>query len=159
MIIKGLIDEDFINYKVASMIIEFPYCDFKCDKENCNHICQNEYLIKEPDISISYEKIVKRYLTNPITKAVIFQGLEPLDSPSDVFNLIATFRQEYHCNDDIVIYTGYKEEEIQDFINQLKQYNNIIIKFGRFRPYLDSYYDPILKVHLASNNQYAKKIS
>lgn len=159
MIIKGLIDEDFINYKVASMVIEFPYCDFKCDRENCNHICQNEYLIKEPDISISYDKIVERYLANPITKAVIFQGLEPIDSPSDVLNLIATFRQQYHCNDDIVIYTGYKEEEIRDFINQLKQYNNIIIKFGRFRPYLDSHYDPVLKIHLASYNQYAKKIS
>lgn len=93
MIIKGLIDEDFINYKVASMVIEFPYCDFKCDRENCNHICQNEYLIKEPDISISYDKIVERYLTNPITKAIIFQGLEPMDSPLDVLNLIATFRQ------------------------------------------------------------------
>ena len=32
MIIKGLIDEDFINYKKPSMVIEFPYCNFKCDK-------------------------------------------------------------------------------------------------------------------------------
>lgn len=159
MIIKGLIDEDFVNYKTASMVIEFPHCDFKCDKENCNQLCQNSHLIKEPDISISYEKIAERYLSNPITQAIIFQGLEPIDSPSDVINLIDTFRKKYHCDDDIVIYTGYKEREIQSFIEQLKQYKNIIVKFGRFRPYLNSCYDPVLKVNLASNNQYAKKIS
>lgn len=159
MIIKGLIDEDFVNYKTASMVIEFPYCDFKCDKENCNQLCQNSHLIKEPDISISYENIVERYLKNPITKAIIFQGLEPIDSSSDVINLISAFRKQYHCDDDIVIYTGYKEREIQSFIEQLKQYKNIIVKFGRFRPYLNSCYDPVLKVNLASNNQYAKKIS
>jgi len=33
MIIKGLIDEDFVNYKKPSMTIMMPYCTFKCDKE------------------------------------------------------------------------------------------------------------------------------
>ena len=30
MILKGIIDEDFVNYKVPCMVLEFPYCDFKC---------------------------------------------------------------------------------------------------------------------------------
>ena len=29
MIVKGIIDEDFVNYKKPSMVIEFPYCDLK----------------------------------------------------------------------------------------------------------------------------------
>ena len=33
MIIKQLIDEDFVNYKVPSMFIAFPRCTFKCEKE------------------------------------------------------------------------------------------------------------------------------
>ena len=32
-IVKGIIFEDFVNYKKPSMVIEMPYCDFKCDKE------------------------------------------------------------------------------------------------------------------------------
>ena len=36
MIVKGIITEDFVNYKEPCMTIEFPYCDFKCDRENGN---------------------------------------------------------------------------------------------------------------------------
>ena len=35
---------------------------------------------------------------------------------------------------DDFIYTGYNKEEITTYINMLKTYNNIIIKYGRFRP-------------------------
>ena len=31
MVVKGIVDEDFVNYKVPSMTIMFPYCDFKCE--------------------------------------------------------------------------------------------------------------------------------
>ena len=37
------------------------------------------------------------------------------------------------------------------------QYDNIVVKFGRFRPNQDPHYDNVLGVKLASNNQYAKK--
>ena len=47
MIVKGIIDEDFINYKKPSMVIEFPYCSFKCDKECGQPVCQNSSLINE----------------------------------------------------------------------------------------------------------------
>ena len=30
MKIKGLISEDFVNYKKPAMTIMFPYCTFKC---------------------------------------------------------------------------------------------------------------------------------
>lgn len=33
MNIKFLIDEDFLNYKKASMFIGFPNCSLKCDKD------------------------------------------------------------------------------------------------------------------------------
>ena len=38
-------------------------------------------------------------------------------------------------------------------------FNNIIVKFGRFIPNQESHYDEILEVNLASPNQYARKIS
>lgn len=162
MIIKGLIDEDFINYKKPSMVIEFPYCSFKCDKECGQPVCQNSPLVNEPNIEISYDNLLIRYINNPITEAIIFQGLEPFDSVSDVINLILWLRIKYNCKDDIVIYTGYKEEEVKWIVDILSSNTlintNIIIKFGRYIPNQEPHFDPILGVNLVSDNQYAKKI-
>lgn len=162
MIIKGLIDEDFVNYKKPAMVIEFPYCTFKCDKECGQPICQNSALVNEPDIEISYDDLILRYLNNPITEAIVFQGLEVFDSISDVINLILWLRIKYNCKDDIVIYTGYKEDEVKWIVDILSSNilinTNIIIKFGRYIPNQEPHFDPILGVNLASDNQYAKKI-
>lgn len=164
MLIKGLVDEDFIQYKKPSMFIIFPFCNFKCDREAGCSICQNSQLAHEPDIDISIIEIVSRYVKNPITKAIVMGGLEPFDSRL-LINLIKEFRK--YTNDDIVIYTGYTEEEIKNSswtlfpseYEQLQQYKNIIIKFGRFIPNQEKHYDEVLGVELASPNQYARRIS
>lgn len=158
MIIKGLIVEDFVNYKKPCMVIEMPYCDFKCDKENGCQLCQNSSLINEKDIDISIERIIETYyINNPITKAIVFQGLEPLYEIGELIASIKIIRT--YTNDDIVIYTGYTEDESRIFIDKIKQYPNIIMKFGRFRPNQEPHYDDVLEVKLASNNQYGKIIS
>ena len=157
MKIKGIIHEDFVNYKKPSMVIEFPYCSFKCDKECGQSVCQNSNLANSPTHNISIEKIVLSYLKNTITEAIVCQGLEPFDSEGDLYDLIRFFRK--YSNDDIVIYTGYTEEELSAQIDYLTAlYENIIIKFGRFVPGKPSYYDETLGIFLASSNQYAKRI-
>ena len=60
MFIKGLIDEDFINYKKPSMYIAFPKCDFKCDYEAGCSVCQNSDLARGTVIDIQYHMIVSR---------------------------------------------------------------------------------------------------
>jgi len=40
----------------------------------------------------------------------------------------------------------------------LKDFDNIIIKYGRFIPGQEKHYDEILGVYLASNNQYAERL-
>ena len=157
MKIKGIIHEDFVNYKKPSMVVEFPYCDFKCDRECGQKVCQNSSLVKSPTHDIPVDKIVLSYLKNSITKALVCQGLEPFDSEKELYDLIVFFRK--YTDDDIVIYTGYTEEELQDWVLGLQAtFKNIIIKFGRFIPNQPSYYDEVLGVFLASSNQYAKKI-
>ena len=157
MKIKGIIFEDFINYKKPSMVIEFPYCTFKCDKECGLQVCQNSHLAKSLTYDIPIDKIVTDYLKNSITNAIVFQGLEPFDSKEDLYQLIKVFRK--YTQDDIVIYTGYTEKEISNEIEILKRlFKNIIIKFGRFIPDSPHCYDEILGVFLTSSNQYAKKI-
>ena len=158
MKIKGIIFEDFINYKKPSMVIEFPYCNFKCDKECGQQVCQNSDLAKVPNKDVSITNLVKIYMNSDITKAIVFQGLEPFDSKDDLYQLIKVFRE--YSNNDIVIYTGYTETELDNEIEILKRlFKNIIIKFGRFIPNQLSHFDEVLGVTLASPNQYAKKVS
>ena len=160
MLIKGIIDEDFVNYKKPAMVIEFPYCDLKCDKECGKPICQNSPLIKIPNIKIEEEYIIEKYLKNPITEAIVCQGLEPLDTMVMLFLFIKKFRE--FSDDDIVIYTGYNKEEKrpQDLIEFIKrnQYRNIVIKYGRYIPDQTPHYDEVLGVNLASDNQYAERL-
>lgn len=161
MFVKGIIDEDFVNYKKPAMVIEFPYCDFKCDKECGKAVCQNSPLTKIHNIKIEEEYIIEKYLKNPITEAVICQGLEPLDTMVMLFLFIKKFRE--FSNDDLIIYTGYNKEEerSQALINFIKrnQYKNIIIKYGRYIPNQTPHYDEVLGVKLASDNQYAERLS
>ena len=63
-----------------------------------------------PDISISIGQLVERYLGNPISKAVVFGGLEPFDDIENVLQFIFELRAN-NCEDDVVIYTGYTEKK------------------------------------------------
>lgn len=158
MRVKGIIDEDFVNYKKPSMVIMFPNCSFKCDKESGRQVCQNGSLAASQDIKVTYQNIVDRYVNNPITQAVVFAGLEPFDSYYETVSLIKAFRMA-GVKDEIVIYTGYTEEEAEKFITQhLTTFSPLIIKYGRFIPDQEKHFDETLGVYLASNNQYAKVI-
>lgn len=150
--------EDLVNYKKISMFVIFPYCNFKCEKECGEHCCQNSALAQTPSIEVDIETLVNRYLSNPITSAIVCGGMEPMDSFEDLYNLVSCVRNK-GCNDDIVIYTGFYKNEIFNKIDQLKQFKNIIVKFGRFIPNQKSHYDSVLGVNLASDNQYAERIS
>ena len=159
MKIKGLQDEVFSDYKKPSMYIAFPSCSFKCDIENGCALCQNAALAHAPEIEISYNDLLDRYRSNQITTAIVCGGLEPFDSDEELLILVRAVRDYYRIKDDIVIYTGYTEEELQDnyYYQRIIEYGNIIIKYGRFRPNEEPHLDPVLGVQLASNNQYAKE--
>ncbi len=153
MKVKGLITEDFVNYKKVSMTIMFPHCTFKCGAEHC----QNSPLAKSKTYDIDIDETIEKYLNNPIIDAVVMQGLEPFDSWSELLLFIEKFRAK--SQDDIVIYTGYYKEEIANKIDILKRYDNIVVKFGRFIPGHEKHYDEVLGVKLASPNQKAERIS
>ncbi len=157
MKIIGISENDLINYKEIVMYIGFPYCSFKCNKECGENVCQNYQLQGENVIEISADELVKRYINNNLQKAIVFSGLEPFDSWEEMKELIRKFRNV--TDDDIVIYSGYTYTELADKIYYLKNYKNIIIKFGRFLPNHQKHYDEVLGVELASDNQYAEKIS
>ena len=100
-------------------------------------------------------------MSNELSKAVVFGGLEPLESLPEIVDFIKQLRA-VDCNDTVVIYTGYKEDEdkVLRFKHELKQLNisNVIIKVGRYIPNNEGRYDELLGVKLASDNQYAIQI-
>ena len=158
IIVSNIVDEDITNYKKCAMFIGTVKCSFKCCTELGLPIstCQNNKLIScHHDIKI--EKIVDRYIANNLTEAIVIAGMEPLDQFDEVLSLIEAFR--FKTEDDIIIYTGYNENEIKDKIDIISQFKNIIVKFGRFIPNQKSRYDDVLGVSLISDNQYAKRIS
>lgn len=180
MLIKGIVDEDFINYKLPSMYIATATCSFKCDKEYGQPICQNSELAKQPDIDINPVDIICRYMQNDITKAIVFGGLEPFDTAYDMYGFIGNLRVLFKCDDDVVIYTGYTKKELEQMnfcdlipnpdgftfspnrfhsVLDVFRFQNVIIKFGRYIPDQQPHFDPVLGVYLASDNQYAERIS
>ncbi len=154
-------EENNINhYYKNGLLIATISCSFKCLKEQGLpiNICQNSHIGNLPTIEKNIENIIKEnYINNPLQECVIFAGLEPLDQFKEVLNFIEMFRK--YKQDDVVIYTGYNENEIVEKVEKLKQYNNIIIKFGRFIKDSEKIFDNVLKIKLASKNQYAIKIS
>ena len=158
MIVKDIISEDFLQYSKPSMFIITTKCSFKCEKDSgCPGMCQNAKVVLQPDVQVANSKIVSMYEQNKITQAIVFGGLEPFDTFEEMLALIQEFRTK--LNDDIVIYTGYTESEISDKVEILKQFKNIIVKFGRYVPNTSARYDEVLGVHVASPNQYARRIS
>ena len=148
-------DYDICNYKKPSMFIIMPYCSFKCDLENKCKLCQNSSLAKSSKIDISIDKVIEMFDNTPGVEAIVFGGLEPFDSAEDLNCFIMNFRYQHY--QDVVIYTGYTEEEVKEKFNWVYLYENVIIKYGRFRPHQKSHYDEVLGVNLVSENQYAKE--
>lgn len=158
MILKGVVDQDFIQYKKPCMTLMFPRCSFKCDIECGERVCQNSALAFSPDIEVDTYTIAKRFLDNLMVDTLVCGGLEPFDSGKDLNRLISLLRF-CECDDDVVIYTGYTEEEIKERFSWIYGHKNIIIKFGRFIPNRPHIYDEVLGVELSSDNQYAKRIT
>lgn len=159
MLVKKIIYEEFTDYKVPHMFIATARCTFKCDRLNGCNVCQNAELAKMPDIIVDIDKVIKKYLSNNLTHAIVFGGLEPFDTFNELILFIDKLRQQYQCNDTVIIYTGYTKMQIKHYLNLLKSYNEIIIKFNPYLLNRNSKYDNILGVTLASDNQYAEKIS
>ena len=158
MLIKGVIDEDFVNYKLPSMFISTAFCDFKCEKESGVRCCQNSALTAQKEVEYDTKELVTRYIDNPITKAVVFGGREPMMQYDDITDFMSCLRYDHLCSDPVVIYTGYDKTEISYQVEMLRLFGNVTVKFGRFVPNCEPHFDPVLGVNLASPNQYAEEL-
>lgn len=158
--LKDVVMEDFVNYAKPSLFLITCKCDWKCCLE-ANipiTICQNEPIAQLPTKEFSIASIYNAYISNEITKAIVIGGLEPMLQFEEILSLLRYFREK-ECQDDFVIYTGYYKDELTKEIAELKKYPNIILKFGRYKPNNTARFDDTLQLTLASDNQYAERIS
>lgn len=160
MRLRGIVFEDFVNYKIPSLFLITTSCNWKCCKEAGIpiEVCQNSPLMQSSIKEYSDEAIYKAYIQNNITRAVVVGGLEPMEQLDELIHLIGVFRNN-GCSDPFVIYTGFNRDEVSYQIEQLEQFSNIVVKFGRYVENSTPIYDEILGVTLASSNQYAQRIS
>lgn len=160
MRVKTIVDEDFVNYKKPAMFIGTISCDGKCCSEAGIplSVCQNDGWRSCVPITVDDHDLYHRYARNPLTKAIVFGGLEPFEQFEELLHFLDVMRDYYECEDDVVIYTGYYPDEIKDKIHLLSLYENIIVKFGRYIPNKPQRYDEVLGITLASDNQYAERI-
>ena len=161
MRVKTIKTEWFQDYKKPSMFIGTISCGGKCCIENGLplSVCQNDGWRGSAPINIQDDLIAEMYLRDHITQAVVFGGLEPMEQFDELMELIKVLRADFNCHDDIVIYTGYNRDEIEKQVVQLQKFDNIVVKFGRYIPNTKSCFDKELGVTLASDNQYAVRIS
>lgn len=157
MRVKAIEVEAFGDYKYPAMLIGANGCDWKCERDCGEKLCQNSSLATSPTIEVAPYRLFELYQSSTVTRAIVFGGLEPMLQIEEVLEVIDYFRQR--TDDPIIIYTGYTSDEIGPKLNELRRYKNIIVKFGRFIPNQEPHRDDVLGVMLASNNQYAEKIS
>ena len=156
--VKGIIFEDFVNYKKPCMTLMMPKCNFKCDKECGMQVCQNSGLAAAPNQTVLINDLMRGYKSNSITEAIVLQGLEPFDSLIDLYTVAAAL-EDFNITDDFVIYTGYTREELKSKLKPLyKVPGHLIIKWGRYIPNQQPHYDSVLGVYLASDNQYGEQL-
>lgn len=165
--VKHIVMEDSVNYKKLAMFVSMGRCAWKCCHVNGGFdkkICQNDDLRATPDKEIDLVWLCDQYVNNPLVSAMVLGGLDPLDDMDETMKLCKAFRSV--TEDTIVIYTGYNEDEVVDKVDQLRIFSthsdesgtNLVIKFGRYVPGVESRFSPVLGITLASLNQTAKHI-
>ena len=72
MIIRTIVDEDFVQYKEPCMYIATAFCSGKCCKEAGIplSVCLNDAWRGTATIAMVDEGIIERYISNSITKAI-----------------------------------------------------------------------------------------
>ncbi len=156
------IRDSFHEYRKSGLLIAVRDCDYKCCHEGGYDIsmCHNYHLDGAKEIELSPDNLGNRIINNNTIDCIVIAGKEPMLDKyfNDIVSTINYLRNN-KWNKDIVIYTGYTEEELKEKINILKNNKNIIIKFGRFIPNQKPIYDEIGGIFLANHGQYFKRIS
>ena len=161
MRLKTVVDEDFVNFRMPSMLIGTASCGGKCCIEAGIplSVCQNDVWRESATVEVADEDLYDRFLLNPLTNAIVFGGLEPLEQQDELLAFIRGLRHGRQCVSPVVIYTGYNRDEVQNFVEAVSKETNIIMKFGRYIPNRPSVCNPVLGVTLASDNQYGTIVS
>lgn len=150
MLVKTILPEDYVNYKKPALFISSSRCDGNCPN------CQNQFLKDQTTLNIDNKRLVKLFIDNPLTEAIVLAGLDPFASFEDTLEFYKELRKESPTT-TVVIYTGQYPTQLEREINSLVSIGGpLIIKFGDYREGDKPHFDELLGIELASDNQYAE---
>ena len=116
---------------------------FQGCSQRCRECISPEYQSYRGGKSVQIDELLKFYSTKK-PNGLIISGGEPFDQPQALLYLVQEFEHKY--GDDIVIYTGYKLEELQrrtdEIYREILKYAAVII---------DGKYDPALNAGVGLN--------
>lgn len=148
------VKEVFQDYKKSALMLGTCFCDWKCCKESGFPVtlCQNHSISKQGFHTVTFKQVLD-YVRKSYTDAVLFAGLEPFMQKKEVLSCVRYLREK-GVTKDIVIYTGYYLEELNEEVLEVCENCHVILKCGRFIPNRKPVFDKVLGVTLASDNQY-----
>jgi pyruvate-formate lyase-activating enzyme len=118
--------------------------------------CFNESVKQEPNRCSYIPNILDEIQANPFNEGVILAGLEWSSQPKE---LIALVKEATKRHLPIIIYTGYTSDQFIRRVPRIKEFPNVLIKYGSFNQNLRSFEHKEYGVNLASTNQHIQKIS
>lgn len=102
MRVKAIEVEAFGDYKYPAMLIGANGCDWKCERDCGEKLCQNSSLATSPTIEVAPYRLFELYQSSTVTRAIVFGGLEPMLQIEEILEVIDYFRRR---TDDPIIIT------------------------------------------------------
>jgi len=125
---------------IRESIVDGPGIRFVIFAQGCPHRCKGCHNEETHDFEGGYDcdidKIVAEAGKNPLLSGVTFSGGEPFSQPEGFYHLAAKIKENYK-NMDIIAYTGYTYEELQEiklddpYVEKLLELSDYLID-GRF---------------------------
>lgn len=134
-------DAPFIGARLSSI-----GCSINCNK------CQNQWMKELPTKQLGVHSLVKVVEANPYNQGIILGGLEWTDQPEELVAILEAFSA---TTLQVMLYTGYTEEECYQIRPEIFSYN-IWVKFGQYIHTAEDSNNVQNGVKLASKNQFIK---
>jgi hypothetical protein len=115
-------------------------------------LCPNQHLIALPELTITPLKLTEIVQKRSINNCLVLGGLEWTEQIEDVYKLLK-YNKKNNNKLKIILYTHHTEKELHNNYTDLFRYK-LLIKCGKYYPYLQNKDYCSYGIHLASTNQY-----
>ncbi|MCH4890037.1 radical SAM protein [Acidaminobacter sp. JC074] len=118
--------------------------------------CFNQSLKEAPIFYKKADEVLDEIMSNPFNEGVILAGLEWSLQPSELMAMIKSCASK---NIPVIVYTGHKIETFLRRVPKIKNYPEVLIKYGAYDESKLSLTHEAYGVRLASTNQNIQSVA